>query len=307
MPRLRLVLLLSLIAAGCGGPGITITTIGHPTTPMTPRSAGAAFDAGNRRVMVLSPDLLVAFGYGPADPTKPNDAQPTAQAEITAYLSAYDAVDSAFQRHLLSLGLTPVDSSALLAALQNPEVVARVEARAQQRGDLTLLDLAAELAPAIDADLALLVRDSRIGYADAPIAVHNGPPGCLVARVQPLQVAVDAALIRTATGDVVWSGENRTIASDLFPEPVIFPRGPERARHSRSYGQLRIAGQDDGFRCGYNTFGGLTCVEWADSSGGCRRSQEPDDAEANAMVIDACVRTLVDTIRPLVGATPPSS
>ena len=69
-------------------------------------------------------------------------------------------------------------------------------------------------------------------------------------------------------------------------------------------------GQDDGFDCGTTIFGGLTCVEWGDTSGGCQRETPPDDAEANALVIDACVRGLVDTIRPLAasgGSTPPPS
>jgi len=308
--------LLLALAPGCGAraPGPTITTLGHPTPPMAPRTAGAPFDAGNRRVIVLSPELLVTFGFGPADPTKPNDLQPGVAHEVTAYLAAYDEVVSAFQRHLLDAGLTPVDSSALLGALRDPDAVARIRARSQQSGDLTLLDLAVEVGPLIDADLALLVRDSRIGYADEPVAIHSGPPGCRVARIQPLQVAVDAAIVRTAGGDVVWSGENRTLSSDLFQEPVAFPRGPHRSRFSRAYGDLRIIGQDDGSNCGMTIFGGLTCMEWGDTSGGCMRETEPDDAEANAYTIDACVRGLVDTIRPLVGAptepsgeVPPSS
>jgi len=274
---------------------------------MAPRTAGTPFDAGNRRVLVLSPELLVSFGFGPSDPTKPNSMQPGVSAEVTAYVSAYDMVDSAFQRSLLDAGLTPVDPSAVLGALRDPAAMSRIQARAQQRGDLTLLDLAVELGPLIDADLALLVRDSRVGYADEPVAVHNGPPGCPVARVQPLQVAIDASLVRTSSGDVVWSGENRTLSSDLFPEPVTFPRGPHRASYSRPYGELRLVGQDDGYDCGTTIFGGLTCVEWGSSSGGCRRQTEPDDAEANAYVIDACAGGLVDTIRPLVGAPAPPS
>lgn len=306
---LRAFSVLLLAVAGCGHsvPGPTITTVGHPTPPMSPRTAGVPFDVGNGRVLVLSPAMLVSFGFGPADPTKPNDLQPGVPHEITAYLAAYDVVASAFQRHLLDLGLTPVDSSALLGALRDPDAIARIQARAQQNSALTLLDLAVELGPLIDADLALLVRDSRVGYADAPAAIHNGPPGCRVARIQPLQVAVDAAIVRTAGGDVLWSGENRTLASDLFAEPVAFPRGPHRARFSRAYGDLRIMGQDDGGNCGMTIFGGLTCMEWGDTSGGCMRQSEPSDPEANAYVIDACVGGLVDTIRPLVGAGVPSS
>jgi len=300
---------MGVLAAGCGAraPGPTIGTVGHPTPGMTPRTAGAPFDAGNRRVIVLSPEMLVSFGFGPVDPTKPNAMQPSVPHEISAYVSAYDMVDSAFLRSILDLGLTPVDSSALLGALRDPAAVARIRARAEQRGDLTLLDLAVELGPVIGADLALLVRDSRIGYADEPVAIHSGPPGCRVARIQPLQVAVDAALVRTANGDVVWSGENRTLSSDLFAEPVTFPRGPDRARFSRPYGDLRLMGQDDGSNCGMTIFGGLTCMEWGDTSGGCMRETEPNDPESNAYVIDACVRGLVDTIRPLVGAVAPSS
>lgn len=251
--------------------------------------------------------MLVSFGFGPADPDKPSTMQPGVEAEGTAFLSAYDMVDSAFRRSLLDLGFTPVDPSALTGALRDPEAVARIRARAQERGDLTLLDLAVELGPRIDADLALLVRDSRVGYADEPIAVHNGPPGCQVARVQPLQVAVDASLVRSSNGDVVWSGENRSLVSDLFAEPVTFPRGPHRARYSRTYGDLRLVGQDDGYDCGTTIFGGLTWVEWGATSGGCQRHTEPDDAEANAYVIDACVRDLVETIRPLVGEPAPAS
>ena len=301
-------ILAAALSVGCG-PGITIGTVGHPTPAMTPRTAGSAFDTGNRRVLVLSPEMLVSFGFGPADPSKPPDLQPGVPHEVTAYIAAYDMVVSAFQRHLLDLGLTPVDSTALLRSLRDPALVARVRARAAQRGDLTLIDLAAEIGPAIGADLALLVRDSRLGYADEPVAIHNGPPGCRVARVQPLQVAVDAVLVRTASGDVVWSGENRTLASDLFAEPVTFPRGPHRARFSRAYGDLRLMGQDDGYDCGTTIFGGLTCVEWGSPSGGCMRHNEPDDLEANAYTIDACVGGLVETLRPLVGAavTPPSS
>lgn len=304
-PRLlTLSALLVVIAAACGprALGPTVTTIGHPTPPMPARAAGAPFDAGNRRVVVLSPAMLVSFGFGPADPTKPNALQPGGRHEVTAYLSAHEEVVSAFQRHLLNLGLTPVDSSALLGALRGPDAVARIRARAQQIGDLTLLDLAAEVGPLIEADLALLVRDSRIGYADEPVAIHNGPQGCRVARIQPLQVAIDAAIIRTASGDVVWSAENRTLASDLFTGPVVFPRGPQRARHSQAYGDLRIMGQDDGSDCGMTIFGGLTCAEWGDPSGGCMRETAPRDAEANAYTIDGCVRALVDTLRPLVGA-----
>ena len=303
--------LASLLGVACAHtPGPTIATIGNPTPPLAPRVAGTPFDPGNRRVIVLSPEMLVSFGFGPADPSKPTSMQPgMPQAEVTAYVSAYGMVDTAFQRSLLNAGLTPVDPAALLAALQNPAAVARLQARAQQNGSLTLLDLAVELGPIIGADLALIVRDSRLGYADEPVAVHHGPPGCPVARVQPLQVAVDAVIVRVSNGDVVWSGENLTRSSDLFVEPVTFPRGPHRARFTRPYGELRIIGQDDGYDCGTTIFGGLTCVEWGASSGGCRRETEPDDAESNAYVIEACVATLVDTIRPLVAGapTPPPS
>lgn len=50
-------------------------------------------------------------------------------------------------------------------------------------------------------------------------------------------------------------------------------------------------------------------VEWGATSGGCRRETEPDDAESNAYVIEACVGGLVETIRPLVAAAaePPPS
>ncbi len=301
-------ILVGALALACARtPGPTIATVGHPTSPMPPRTAGAPFDPGNRRVLVLSPEMLVSFGFGPRDPNKPLSMQPgMPQVEVTAWVSAYGMVDSAFQRALLNQGFTPVDPSAILAALQDPAAVARIQARAQQRGELTLLDLAIEIGPIIGADLALLVRDSRLGYADEPVAIHSGPPGCPVARVQPLQVAVDAALVRTANGDVVWSGENRTLTSDLFVEPVTFPRGPFRARFTRPYGDLRLVGQDDGYDCGATIFGGLTCIEWGQQSGGCRRETEPDDAEANAYVIEACVRGLAETIRPLAGSAPSS-
>ena len=307
--RLLLPILLAVggLALGCGArrPGPTIATVGHPTPPMAPRTAGAPFDAGNRRVLVLSPEMLVSFGYGPSDPTKPVGRPPGMAAEVTAHLAAYDMVDSAFERALLDLGLTPVDSSAVLGALRDPDTVARIRARASRQGDLTLVDLAVELGPVIDADLALLVRDSRLGFADEPVAIHDGPPGCPPARVQPLQVAIDAALVRTAGGDVVWSGQHRTRSSDLFVEPVTFPRGPQRARFSRAYGELRLVGQNDGYQCGVTIFAGLTCVEWGTPSGGCMRETEPDDAEANAYVIEACVGSLVDTIRPLLAASSP--
>ena len=168
-----------------------------------------------------------------------------------------------------------------------------------KRGGATLLQLAMEVGPRIDASRAVIVRSSRLGYTDRPVVFFPGPERCQPLRIQPLEALVDVALVSTQSGDILWSGEMTLRASDLLPEPVTFPRGPERAQYSRQYGpNFTVYGQDDGTRCGTTSIGGFFCMEWGADSGGCL-GVTPEFPEANAYMADETARRLVELMTPL--------
>lgn len=288
------------VAAGCAPPMSNMLVVGYPTAPAAARVTNAPFPVGNGRVFVLTPAYLEVVApslAGQSDKTDENLAQ--ALDAGLAVVPEYSTVASAFERHLLDAGLRPIAEDTLTSALAQPEVSARFDALVAEQGNATLLQLAMEVGPRIDASLALLVRSSQLGYTDRPVAFFPGPERCEPLRIQPLEVLVDVALVSTSTGDILWSGEQTLRASDLLPEPVTFPRGPYRAQYSHQYSSnFIIYGQDDGTRCGTTSIGGFFCMEWGPTSGGCH-SVTPEYPEANAYMIDETVRRLVEIMAPL--------
>ena len=295
---LAILVTLLLLQAGCT-PMTTVLAVGYPTASAAPRHTNQPFGVGNGRVFVVTPSYLaiVAPSFAAdADKIDENLAQAVEQGQ--AVIPEYSTVAAAFERHLLDAGLQPIAEDTLTSALSQPEVSARFEALAAQQGGATLLQLAMEVGPRIDASLALLVRSSTVGYTDRPVAYFPGPAMCEPLRIQPLEVLLDVALVSTATGDILWAGELTLRASDLLPEPVTFPRGPYRAQYSRQYSSnFIIYGQDDGTRCGTTSIGGFFCMEWGATSGGCL-SVMPEFPEANAFMIDETVRRLVELMAP---------
>lgn len=277
----------------------TVVAVGYPTAAAEPRHTNQPFGVGNGRVFVVTPSYLAIVAPSLAtevDKVDENLSQALEQGH--AVIPEYSIVAAAFERHLLDSGLQPIAEDTLTSALADPAVSARFEMLAAQQGGATLLQLAMEVGPRIDASLALLVRSSTVGYTDRPIVYFGGPALCDPLRIQPLEVLVDVALVSTATGDILWSGELTLRASDLLPEPVTFPRGPYRAQYSRQYtNNFIIYGQDDGTRCGTTSIGGFFCMEWGADSGGCL-TVTPEFPEANAYMIDETVRRLVERMAP---------
>lgn len=289
--------LAALMAAGCG-PAVTVAVYGQPTAPLAPRVTEAEIDAGSGRVVVLSPGFFESVVAALPDLEDKVDQRMAAAPPGVALTHEYNMVTAAFERHLIDAGLQPVTQSTVREILRTPGVSAEVRrlAEAETYG-ISLQQLARAISPAVDAPLALVIRASRISFADEPTVYFADPPGCSVVRLQPLQAAVDALLIRIATGEILWSGEAHVSTSDLLTEPVAFPRGPNRAQFSRDYGRMRLVGQDDGSRCALSMFAGYYCWESGIDSGHCHRDIVPAHPEANAHLVDEVVRLLAETMR----------
>ncbi|MCB9660161.1 MAG: hypothetical protein H6726_21130 [Sandaracinaceae bacterium] len=296
------VCILAMTLAGTSGctPMTTVTAVGYPTPSAAPRVTNSPFAIGNGRVFVVTPAYLQVVAPTLADQAdKIDEGYAEAVDSGRAVIPEYATVASAFERHLLDAGLQPIAEDTLTSALSDEAVSARFDALAREQGAVTLLQLAMEVGPRIDASLALLVRSSRLGYTDRPIVYFPGPARCEPLRIQPLEALLDVALVATDTGDILWSGEMTLRASDLLPEPVTFPRGPHRAQFTHQYSPTFIIyGQDDGTRCGTTSIGGFFCMEWGANSGGCL-TVAPAFPEVNAYMVDETVRRLVEIMTPL--------
>jgi hypothetical protein len=276
----------------------TVTAIGYPTASAEPRVTSTPFELAGGRVFVVTPaDLASVEPSLASDPHKIDPGVAAAMDAGRTVISEYATVATAFERRLLDAGFQPIHKDMIARALSVPEVAVRLQARVAQQGSVSLAELAMEAGPRVDAPYALLVRSSRLGYADHPTAFFPGPALCDPLRIQPLEVLVDVALVRTETGDILWSGEQTLRASDLLPEPITFPRGPNRGPYTREYApNFVIYGQDDGERCGTTSIGGLFCMEWGSTSGGCQHGVAPAFPEMNAYMIDETVHRLVDAM-----------
>ena len=283
-----------LTVAGCAPPVYnTYATIGQPTTMQAPLISNVPFEVGNGRVLVLTPEILALAAptlAGQVDKIDPAAADAAAAGLMRA--TEYDVVAASFERNLLNGGLTPVSRDAIVNAIADDEVVTQVRALVAAHGTISLGQLAMILAPRANASVALLIRSSLIGFADAPVAVLSAD-GCNPVRIQPLEVHIDAALVAAEGGDLLWTGNSTLRSGDLLPEPVTFPMGPERAQFSRAYGPIfTLTGQDDGRQCGFTSIAGYFCAEWDQASGGCMHNQTPSFPEAVAYVVDQNVLVL---------------
>ena len=126
------------------------------------------------------------------------------------------------KRHLLAL-------AALATSLTGQSIIIPKEGLVDANPDgIELQQLARTISPAVDAPLALVIRNSAISFADEPSASFSDPPGCSLLRLQPLVAWVDALLIHIDTGEILWEV---ALPYGAHATPMSYRVGPDSKQY----------------------------------------------------------------------------
>ncbi|TLM66282.1 MAG: hypothetical protein FDZ69_06475 [Deltaproteobacteria bacterium] len=282
---------LCLFLSGCAA--TTVTGIIHPTQPPPVKSTKRPVSLASKRILVLSPTSIEQVS---GTLTNEIDNYSSRSGETRAGIvqtTDYNVALSAAEKALLDSNWQPVSQASLEAAASDKEVQRRLD-ELYKKGKSTLLQTALILGKATNTSAVLLLRSIELGFQKAPmLTLDNG--SCSARKYQPLSTNIDAVLIDSNNGNVLWTGQSSAISSDLFHEPVTMALGPKRAQYARKYGSFVISNAiDDESDCRSTNIDGLICIEQGNWN--CVIDEKPVNTQANHELIELAMTKLLDSL-----------
>lgn len=191
----------------------------QPTTPTFHGSSQPITSVANRRVLVLSPVSVqqVASALTLETRTVPSTAGNTAEGVFQT--EDYNAATSAAEAALLNAGWRPVSQAILARAATDASVRASLEAL-QGQAATSLLQRAMIIGHACSAESVFLIRAVSMRADPSPLR-PTGVAGGGYLSTSGYQATVDAVIVRTEDGEVLWAGEATARSTDLLGSPFL--------------------------------------------------------------------------------------